>query len=115
MRAFPHPKILFKLVCFLNRLMAKSTSLSIKSGYFKPLCSQSLGYILMEVNPGIVLISLIITSPFSFKKPSTRPIPEQQRTLNVFLASSWNFLAVTAGIFAGILRTAPSASRYLAS
>ena len=48
---------------------------STSSGFGMPAASQSMGYMLMAVKPGIVLISLKITSPSFVTKKSTRDRP----------------------------------------
>src|SRR3989338_7407899 len=69
-----------------------------------PLASHNFGYMLIEVNPGMVLISLTRTSPFFFRKKSTRPIPSQARVLKVLTARAWIFFTNSGGNFAGISR-----------
>ena len=54
----------------------------------KPLASQSIGYILIAVKPGSVLISLNTTSFVSFvRKKSTLDNPEQSNALKIATAS----------------------------
>src|SRR5690348_17646925 len=59
----------------------------ISSGYETPLASHSLGYMLIRVNPGIVLISLTRSSRSPRRKKSTRAMPSQVNALNVRMAS----------------------------
>ena len=54
---------------------ARSMRRSTSSGFEIPAASQSIGYILMAVKPGMVLISLKITSPSLVTKKSTRDRP----------------------------------------
>jgi hypothetical protein len=78
-----------------------------------PLASQSFGYMLIFVNPGIVLISFTISSLLGLRKKSTLAIPSQQSVLKVLIAipfiSSIDFFSS----FAGISRIAPFSSTYL--
>ena len=48
---------------------------SISCFLFTPLASHNIGYILMAVKPGSVLISLNTTVPSAFTKKSTRDKP----------------------------------------
>lgn len=54
---------------------ARSMRRSTSSGFGMPAASQSIGYMLMAVKPGMVLISLKITSPSLVTKKSTRDRP----------------------------------------
>lgn len=55
-----HPSWLVRVRSLLAyRSRASSISRSTSSGYDTPLAAHSLGYMLMEVKPGIVLISLM--------------------------------------------------------
>lgn len=57
------------------RSNARPINLLISSFFETPAASQSIGYMLMAVKPGMVLISLKITSPSWDTKKSTRARP----------------------------------------
>ena len=52
-----------------------------------PLASKSLGYMLIDVNPGIVFISFKYISPRSETRKSTLESPLQSQALYAFTAS----------------------------
>jgi hypothetical protein len=60
----------------LSRSRARAINRSSSSLKPIPLCSHILGYMLIEVNPGMVLISLIYSLPVAaYSRKSTRPMP----------------------------------------
>ena len=79
-----------------------SINLDKRSVYFIPLCSNSFGYILILVNPGIVFISLIYILLSLSKKKSTLAIFLPSTTLNVFFDISLISFSVSLDILAGI-------------
>src|SRR5689334_21878716 len=106
-------KVVKSLLRALCRPIARAISLSRSLAYGTPEASQSFGYMLMEVKPGIVLISLKITERGVTRK-STRPIPEQSIALNARTARRRIFRTRPAGSLAGLIaRDFPST--YLAS
>src|SRR5215469_10034205 len=65
-----------------RRSSARRISSSRRAGDAIPLCSHILGYMLMEVNPGMVLISLMYSrSVANSRKKSTRAIPSHSTAL----------------------------------
>src|SRR4051812_3106850 len=71
----------------LWRSNASSISLLINSVYSTPLADHNLGYILIAVKPGIVLISFTYSfSVFASIRKSTRANPEQSTALNAVTA-----------------------------
>ena len=85
------------------RVNASSISLSTSSSVSIPAALKSIGYILIEVKPGNVLISLKITLfVFSSRKKSTLERPLPSSTLNIsiafFLISSAFSFEILAGI-----------------
>ena len=80
-----------------------SINLSSNSVYVIPTASNNLGYILIFVKPGIVLISLIyiLLVPSSIKKSTlAKPLPSID--LNALIAFFWissiSFFSILAGI-----------------
>ena len=94
-RKFP-----FILIYFSN---AKTIALSSSSEYSIPDASNSFGYMLIFVKPGIVFISFIIILfvPFSTKK-STLESPLPSTALNAFIACFLISSEISFGKFAGI-------------
>src|ERR1700693_240441 len=99
----------------LNRSMASSTRRSISFGYDRPEASQSLGYMLIRVKPGMVLSSftsrrLVVRS----RKKSTRAMPAASTAWKARSARLRASCATTVSTGAGISNREPS-SRYFAS
>jgi hypothetical protein len=84
--------------------MASSIKISRSLGYGMPDASQSFGYMLIDVKPGIVFTSQIYISNRSrVTRKSTRAMPEQSIALNAFTAMSWTLFVILAGITAGMM------------
>src|SRR5205823_10569044 len=99
----------------LKRSMASSTSRSIKLGYDRPDASQSFGYMLIRVKPGMVFSSFSRTRPVARSmKKSTRAMPATSTAWKARTASARTSSATPASIGAGMSSREPS-SRYFAS
>ena len=80
-----------------------------------PVASHALGYIEIDVNPGIVLISLTSTSPPGVTKVSTRLRPVPSIARNAFNAVARTRSISSSGICAGTSAWLACASMYLLS
>src|SRR5712691_2789395 len=93
-------------------------SRSISSGYDIPEAAHSLGYMLMAVKPGMVLISFteifrVLLGEPGYIRKSTRARTEQSTALKALIASCRTFLVSALLSLAGMISCEPS-SRYLA-
>jgi hypothetical protein len=86
---------------------------SMSAGSGSPVAAHIIGKPDAGVIPGMVLISLMRTSPAGVQKKSTRASPSQEIASNAAQASCWIRVAALAGIGAGISMRL-SAPRYLA-
>src|SRR5439155_6607474 len=97
------------------RSRASSTSRSMSFAYGSPVASHSLGYMLIGVKPGMVLISFTKSPPVRrSRRKSTRAMPAQSTASKARIASCWTRLTSRGRSLAGIISSEPSL-RYLAS